>query len=102
MDSQSQPPPGGDESRAGSFIALTVTTTGVAGVFVAVRMYTRLAISRAVGWDDYTIILALVSYVSEVLIRPSHRQLGPLYRRHGHQYCRDPSWLRKAFLLPDA
>ncbi|KAI4241850.1 MAG: hypothetical protein L6R42_011172, partial [Xanthoria sp. 1 TBL-2021] len=59
-----QPPPGVEqnfvnpESTASTAIAVTVLFTVIMFVFVCMRMYTKLLISRARGWDDYTCILA--------------------------------------------
>ena len=33
---------------------------GVMTVVVALRLYTRIAIKRKCGWDDYSIVVALV------------------------------------------
>ncbi|KAL8663885.1 MAG: hypothetical protein Q9168_008015 [Polycauliona sp. 1 TL-2023] len=53
-----QPPPGVEqnfvnpESTANTAIAVTVLFTVIMFVFVCMRMYTKLFISRAKGWDD--------------------------------------------------
>lgn len=58
-----QPPPflpGRDETRAPQLAGSTLTVTILALVIVLVRLYTRLKVSRSVGWDDYTILAAMV------------------------------------------
>ena len=53
-----QPPPGVEqnlvnpESTANTAIAVTVLFTVIMFVFVCVRMYTKVFVSRARGWDD--------------------------------------------------
>ncbi|KAI4100117.1 MAG: hypothetical protein LQ339_005639 [Xanthoria mediterranea] len=59
-----QPPPGVEpnfvnpESTASTAIAVTVLFTVIMFIFVCMRVYTKLFVSRAKGWDDYTCILA--------------------------------------------
>ena len=40
-----------------------MTVTSLALACVVVRMYTRLKVSRSVGWDDYTILAAMVCHI---------------------------------------
>ena len=53
-----EPPPGVEqnlvnpESTANTAIAVTVLFTILMFVFVCMRMYTKLFVSRAWGWDD--------------------------------------------------
>ena len=60
MASLSQEPAGGDVSRAPGFIACVVSLTTAALVMVGLRMYVRVRILHAVGWDDWAILLAMV------------------------------------------
>ena len=60
MASTLQKPAGGDVSRAPGFIACVVTTTTAALVTVCLRMYVRVRILHATGWDDWAILLAMV------------------------------------------
>ncbi|KAL9041315.1 MAG: hypothetical protein Q9180_001356 [Flavoplaca navasiana] len=59
MKAIQQPPPGVEqnfvnpESTANTAIAVTVLFTVIMFVFVCMRMYTKLFVSRAWGWDDF-------------------------------------------------
>jgi len=48
-----------DTSRGPELLAIAWTSTTLAIIMVALRMYTRIT-HKNVGWDDYTIIVALV------------------------------------------
>lgn len=48
-----------DTSRGPELLAIAWTGTTLAIIMVALRMYTRIT-HKNVGWDDYTIIVALV------------------------------------------
>ena len=54
-------PPGGDVNRGGSIIALQAVTVSVAVILIALRLYVRARIVHALAWDDFFIVLALVS-----------------------------------------
>lgn len=54
------PPPGGDETKVPGLLASGIVITLVAFVIVVLRMYARAVIIRKVGWDDHTIVLAMV------------------------------------------
>ena len=46
----------------GPIIIITLwTETAIALVFVCMRLWTRITINRAVGWDDYLIAFSCVS-----------------------------------------
>lgn len=62
MDSYQQPPPDGDLDKGPIFLTVTLITATIALVVVGLRVYVRTKIIRAVGWDDWMIILAMVSY----------------------------------------
>ncbi|KAI1879182.1 hypothetical protein JX265_002136 [Neoarthrinium moseri] len=49
---------GGISDRGPSVFAVTTATLVLASVFVAARLYTRLAIVRQITWDDWFIMLA--------------------------------------------
>ena len=53
-------PPGGDEDRATGFVICVSITTIAALLVVALRIYVRTRIIRAVGRDDWAILLAMV------------------------------------------
>lgn len=60
MASPLQPPPGGDEDRGPQFIVAAAVTTVAALIAVCLRTYVRIRIVRAVGIDDYMIIVSMV------------------------------------------
>ena len=62
MDSYHQPPPDGDLNKGPIVLTVTLITAIIALILVGLRMYVRTKIIRAVGCDDWTIILAMVSY----------------------------------------
>ena len=55
------PPPGGDESKAGKTIAIHATLTGLSVIAVAFRSVARAKGSKHFRWDDWTMLIALVS-----------------------------------------
>jgi hypothetical protein len=50
-----------DESRAPTIQGVMWTMAIVPLVFVLMRLYVRVALRRVFGWDDFIIIIALVS-----------------------------------------
>lgn len=69
---------GSFEDRGPSVFAVTTATLVLASVFVAARLYTRLAIVRQVTYDDWFIILAwfLAFGVSFTIDLSTRRGLG--------------------------
>lgn len=55
------PPPGGDESKGVNLLVSTTFTTILALITVVMRVYTRVVVIGNVGWDDYTIVIAMAS-----------------------------------------
>jgi len=61
MSSSSKPPSDGDTNRGPGLVVAVVLPFVAASIAVTLRLYTRLRVMRAhLGWDDYTIIGALV------------------------------------------
>ena len=58
--SLSTPPPGGDDDIGYKLVAVAIATISVASVVVAIRLYVRIKLVRAVGWDDSLMLLSLV------------------------------------------
>ncbi|KAI9792578.1 MAG: hypothetical protein M1816_002098 [Peltula sp. TS41687] len=52
------------ESRANYCIAVHTVVLTIATLFLAVRMYVKLRITRSPGWDDYTIVLAWITSIA--------------------------------------
>lgn len=57
-----------DESRAPSVQGVMWTMAIVPLVIVMMRLYVRVAIRRVYGWDDFIIIIAIVSSQSPAMI----------------------------------
>jgi hypothetical protein len=49
-----------DVSNGAGIIAVVGTFTGISALFVAARLYVRIKLMRAIGLDDYLIVLAMV------------------------------------------
>ena len=57
------PPPGGDENIGYRLVIVASTTIATGAITILLRMYVRARIVRAVGWDDWLMLLALVSFL---------------------------------------
>jgi len=55
------PPEDGDVSRAPGILTVLILTGLVALICVGLRLYVRTTIVKGLGWDDYTLIVAVVS-----------------------------------------
>ena len=64
--------------RGPAVFVVTTVTIGLATLFVAARMVSRIGIVRRVGWDDYIIVLAwLISmFLSLTIAMATRRGLG--------------------------
>ena len=58
------PPPGGDQDRAGNFIITTAVLTSISVATVTLRFVARAAGGNHFGWDDWTMLAALVRSLS--------------------------------------
>lgn len=54
-------PPGGDVNRAPTLIAVTWVECSLSTIVVALRFYCRVRITRNVWWDDWVILITLVT-----------------------------------------
>ena len=54
------PPP--DESRGSSLIATQWITVSIASLLVLLRIYTRAFLRKTAGADDWTMVIALVTW----------------------------------------
>ena len=55
------PPPGGDQNQAAKYITVTAVLTSFSIALVALRFIACAVGSRHAGWDDWTMLAALVS-----------------------------------------
>lgn len=62
-------PPDGDVNKGHIIIILTWTGFSISLLLVIARIWTRVKVVRAFGWDDGFIILALVNILSRRLER---------------------------------
>ena len=69
MNATVQSPPVPDENRGPGFLACVATTTAAALVTVILRFHVRANIVHAVGWDDWIILLAMVTIYSCFCLR---------------------------------
>lgn len=49
-----------NDDISGSFLAAVISTTALATIAVALRYISRFVTKAPFGWDDHTIVLALV------------------------------------------
>lgn len=63
MNASMQYPPVPDENRGSGFLACSTIITVAALITVTLRFYVRARIVHAVGWDDWIILLAMVTVV---------------------------------------
>lgn len=55
------PPPGGDQSQAAKLITIWAVLISLSVVVVTVRFIARAVGRKHIGWDDWTMLAALVS-----------------------------------------
>lgn len=60
MSATLQEPPGGRQNRGTSFLVVALTFTIIASIVVTLRVYIRVWVKRAYGWDDGFIVSSLV------------------------------------------
>lgn len=63
MNASTQYSPVLDENRGSGFLACSAVITVAALTTVTLRFYVRARIVHAVGWDDWIILLAMVTVV---------------------------------------
>ena len=54
------PPPGGDQSKAAQTITIWAVLTSLSVTIVTLRFVARVVGSKRFGWDDWTMLAALV------------------------------------------
>jgi hypothetical protein len=65
-----------DDSRSNAILIVTSVFFAISLVSVCLRIFVRTRVVRAFGWDDITMVIAMVSL-------PSSREGDILYRRAG-------------------
>lgn len=66
MDDPSAPPTSGDTNFTHGIILLTVIPTTISALVAGLRCATRAWIVKSWGWDDYTIVFAIVSVAHSI------------------------------------
>ena len=61
MSGSLQPPQGGRHNKGPAFLTVALVFTIIALMFVLVRIYVRIWVKHAFGWDDGMVILSMVS-----------------------------------------
>lgn len=62
MATELSPPPDGNQNRTGVILAMVIACQTITSTVVGLRMFTRTFLAKCVGWDDWTILAALVSF----------------------------------------
>ena len=57
---QMEPPPGGDQNQATKFITIQSLLASLSLIMVSLRFVARTIGSKRFGWDDWTMLAALV------------------------------------------
>ena len=60
MNALESPPVGGDYSRGPAIKVISLVTFAFVALCTVLRMIGRIFITKRTGWDDYTMLLALV------------------------------------------
>jgi hypothetical protein len=67
----------GIPDRRQSVLVVTSATLGIATIFIAARLVSRLVIVRKVTWDDYFIVFGWVSFIGRRPGDPAQRDAMP-------------------------
>ena len=98
MSSPSQPPPGGNQSQNKALMGVTIAMLSFSTIFVSLRFLVRIYVVKSIWWDDWTILLALVSFMRSLCFNAKFNLAGHGSRRRiGH--CRISLWLRSPSIL---
>ena len=97
------PPPGGDQDQAGKYVTTTAVLASISVAIVALRFIARSAGGKRFGWDDWTMLAALVrslsTNTSHSLNRVLRRMIVSCCSRFWSRRDRDTCWLGTAYLL---
>ena len=72
MDTTLQTPSGGDQNLGPALIGVAVGSFVPAFIVVCLRLWIRAKVIRAVGWDDWIIVLAIVNPLSISALGRNH------------------------------
>lgn len=94
------PPREGDQDRRWVLLAVVGSATLLSTATVILRIYARIKVTRNVGWDDRTIVMAQVLVSS---LRTRSQSLKPFAGHkppwYGFQYRNGYPWSRSAHVL---
>ncbi|KAL9130807.1 MAG: hypothetical protein Q9217_001110 [Psora testacea] len=89
MERPTSPPPQGDVDQSGGLLATTILVTCLAIIFFALRFATRIWIVKRVGWDDWTILFAVLGHpigMALVIVQIAYGFGRPAYYLTDHQF----------------
>ena len=88
------PPTGGDQNQAAKILTVTGILTSLSIVTVIVRFIARAKGSKHYGWDDWTMLAALVRFLfRHRIVRAAHSEIIQVSR--GHKFGVDISVCKK-------
>ncbi|KAG8530575.1 uncharacterized protein KY384_005078 [Bacidia gigantensis] len=83
------PPPQGDVNVSGGLLATTILVTVISILLLAARFATRIWIVKRVGWDDWTILLAVLGHpigMALVVVQIGYGLGRPVFYLTEHQF----------------
>ena len=98
------PPPGGDQSKAAKAITIWAVLTSLSIITVTVRFVARAVGNKRVGWDDWTMLAALVRFLltKKTIDFPGNLLWATTVSHYSEIRSRrllNPCWLWEAHLL---
>jgi hypothetical protein len=87
------------QNQGTTALAVGAVLLAIATITVALRLYVRIILRNALGWDDYMITASLVSF-SEYIMETSNNDPGVWYYRFRSLCETDPEWYGPALDLP--
>ena len=88
-DRSMTPPPQGDQDKSGGLLATTILVTVISVMLMIFRLLTRIFIVKRVGWDDWTILFAVLGHpigMALVVVQINYGLGRPVYYLTDHQY----------------
>jgi hypothetical protein len=85
-------PPFPDVNRGPGILAVSWIEASLGIIILSLRMYTRAKITRKIGWDDWTMVFATVSFESGFLCTQLSFLLDTCSYHHHHRYFGGSLW----------
>lgn len=96
MDDPPAPPTSGNTNFTQGILLFTIILTTLSATVAGLRFATRAWIVKGLGWDDYTMMFAVVSPATLSNISRSHCAAVWSHDRDCFGLRRNPLWLREA------